>query len=77
FRFDVEQVVVQGGVKPPVPPRLALSWYGNQRYQQPSEDGEQAAPPRMAVPDLRPGDRWRLQVRLKRPHGNANPDGFD
>ncbi|MFX5510376.1 DUF4131 domain-containing protein, partial [Acinetobacter baumannii] len=31
----------------------------------------------MAVPDLRPGDRWRLQVRLKRPHGNANPDGFD
>ncbi|WP_288392782.1 DNA internalization-related competence protein ComEC/Rec2 [uncultured Herbaspirillum sp.] len=77
FRFDVEQVVLQGGVKPPVPPRLALSWYGNQRYQQPTEDGEQAAPAPLAVPDLRPGERWRLQVRLKRPHGNANPDGFD
>lgn len=77
FRFVVEQVVMQGAVKPPVPPRLALSWYGNQRYQTPVEDGEGAAPPRLAVPDLRPGERWRLQVRLKRPHGNVNPDGFD
>lgn len=77
FRFDVEQVVLQGGVKPPIPPRLALSWYGNQRYQAPTEDGEQAAPARLALPDLQPGERWRLQVRLKRPHGNANPDGFD
>ncbi|SMG10473.1 DNA internalization-related competence protein ComEC/Rec2 [Paraburkholderia susongensis] len=24
------------------------------------------------VPRLEPGDRWRLPVRLKRPHGNAN-----
>jgi competence protein ComEC len=23
------------------------------------------------------GDRWQLAVRLKRPHGNANPGGFD
>ena len=77
WRFDVEQVVLQGGVKPPVPPRLALSWYGNQRYQSPAEDGEQAAPARLALPDMRPGERWRLKVRLKRPHGNANPGGFD
>jgi len=26
---------------------------------------------------LRPGERWRLTVRLQRPHGNANPHGFD
>lgn len=26
---------------------------------------------------LRPGERWQLPVRLKRPHGNANPHGFD
>ena len=26
---------------------------------------------------LRPGDRWQLQVRLKRPHGMRNPGGFD
>ncbi|MDH5221273.1 MAG: ComEC family competence protein, partial [Betaproteobacteria bacterium] len=29
------------------------------------------------APPLRPGDRWRLSVRLKRPHGHANPHGFD
>ncbi len=26
---------------------------------------------------IRPGERWRLTVRLQRPHGNANPHGFD
>ncbi len=29
------------------------------------------------APELRAGERWRLQVRLKRPHGFANPGGFD
>lgn len=28
-------------------------------------------------PALRPGQRWQLQVRLKRPHGQMNPGGFD
>jgi competence protein ComEC len=27
--------------------------------------------------DLRVGDSWRLQVRLKRPHGLSNPGSFD
>ncbi|MFZ6767103.1 DNA internalization-related competence protein ComEC/Rec2 [Undibacterium sp. Di26W] len=27
--------------------------------------------------DIQPGERWQLRVRLKRPHGNANPYGFD
>jgi len=44
-----------------VPPTLALSWYRR---------GDE----RFA---LRPGQRWRLAVRLQRPHGNANPYGFD
>lgn len=26
---------------------------------------------------LRPGERWRLKIRLKRPHGYMNPGGFD
>ncbi len=30
--------------------------------------------PRIA---LHPGERWRLRVRLKRPHGFMNPGGFD
>jgi competence protein ComEC len=28
-------------------------------------------------PELRAGELWQLQVRLKRPHGFANPAGFD
>jgi competence protein ComEC len=48
-----------------VPPRIALSWYADRR-------GESGLPD-----NLRPGERWRLTVRLQRPHGNANPGGFD
>jgi competence protein ComEC len=44
-----------------VPPLLALSWYRGE------DTGVQ----------LHPGERWRLTVRLQRPHGNANPHGFD
>lgn len=44
-----------------VPRRIALGWYDSAR----------------AVPALRPGERWILTVRLKRPHGLANPGGFD
>jgi len=29
------------------------------------------------APELRPGQRWQLLVRLKRPRGFANPGGFD
>ncbi|MGQ7958809.1 DNA internalization-related competence protein ComEC/Rec2 [Pseudomonas sp. SP16.1] len=28
-------------------------------------------------PDIRGGERWRLAVNLKRPHGLVNPHGFD
>jgi competence protein ComEC len=48
-----------------VPPRIALSWYSGYRDQ------------RADVPDVQPGERWQLTVRLQRPHGNANPYGFD
>lgn len=45
-----------------IPSRISLMWYEN--------DSE-------APPDLHAGQRWRMAVRLHRPHGNANPDGFD
>ncbi len=48
----------------PVPARIQLSWY-------PPRRGEGV------VPELRAGERWRLTVRLRRPHGFANPHGFD
>ncbi len=44
-----------------VPQRIQLAWYRGKRE----------------VPVLAPGERWRLTVRLKRPHGAANPGGFD
>jgi competence protein ComEC len=63
-RFDL---AVERSLDPRVtlPPKITLSWYANLRGM--------TAP----VADLLPGERWRLTVRLQRPHGNANPGGFD
>lgn len=63
FEFVRETTLTPGAV---VPERIMLSWYQGRR------DGE--AFERLAV---RPGERWRFTVRLKRPHGNANPGLFD
>ncbi|KQV80812.1 competence protein ComEC [Massilia sp. Root351] len=62
FNFAVEQVERRAMR---VPPLVALSWYAGYR-------GEV-----LAIGDVQPGERWRLTVRLQRPHGNANPYGFD
>lgn len=61
-----EAVSETASVPPGFPSRLALSWYGGFR----GEDTQ-------TVPGLLPGERWQLTVRLRRPHGNANPHGFD
>ncbi|MBZ0093537.1 MAG: DNA internalization-related competence protein ComEC/Rec2, partial [Sulfuricellaceae bacterium] len=46
---------------------IRLGWYAGR--------GRHAA--NQEPPDLHAGERWRLSVRLKRPHGNFNPHGFD
>jgi competence protein ComEC len=71
FEFEVEAVVSRDarGVPLAVPRHLALGWYRPGRGGASIDDG--------SVPDIEPGQRWRLTVRLKRPHGSANPDGFD
>lgn len=66
FNFAVERVVTDTGTAVVVPPRLALSWYSAFRQEE-----------MQTVGDIQPGERWQLTVRLHRPHGNANPDGFD
>ena len=53
---------------PVVPSHVWLAWSGNQR-----DDRAVAASPA----PLQAGQRWRLPVRLRRPHGAMNPDGFD
>jgi competence protein ComEC len=61
FAFDVEQAL------PGVPPRISLAWYRGR-----DEEADEST----RVP-VRAGERWRFTVRLKRPHGNVNPHGFD
>ena len=63
FNLALEHATTPDGVAAQVPSRLALSWYAGPQDPQP--------------PALQPGERWQLALRLKRPHGNANPDGFD
>ena len=67
LRFDVEQARLDGQ---PVtlPPSVLLSWYLK-------ADPQGALPPLADGP--RAGDRWQFTVRLKAPHGNVNPHGFD
>jgi len=52
--------------EPGVPRRIVLSWYGG--FAQDEPQGELR---------VRAGERWRFTVRLRRPHGSANPHGFD
>ncbi|MDQ1816991.1 DNA internalization-related competence protein ComEC/Rec2 [Massilia sp. CCM 9210] len=62
FNFKVERVL---DAQVTVPPRVSLAWYAGYR---------EALQP---IGDVQPGERWQLVVRLQRPHGNANPHGFD
>ncbi|AEG93633.1 DNA internalization-related competence protein-like protein [Ramlibacter tataouinensis TTB310] len=72
LRFQVESAHLDGQ---PVrlPPRLLLGWYGGPWPV--AEDRMELQRP--AGAGLRAGDRWRFNVRLKAPHGNQNPHGFD
>lgn len=54
-----------------VPPRISLAWYET-GLRGAREDGTD-----LHIPPLHAGDRWELLARLRRPHGNLNPDGFD
>ena len=64
FNFAVEKVL---GSDIKVPKLVALAWYGG------AHRGAKGA----AVGAVQPGERWALTLRLQRPHGNANQDGFD
>jgi competence protein ComEC len=68
FDFDVEDAV-RAGANPVAfhaPRRVALSWYNGLT----PEEFQEVLP-------VRAGERWRLTARLRRPHGTANPHGFD
>lgn len=68
FELDVEEVLTPDAV---VPQRIVLSWWG--RGISTTTERRDAA----SLPRVHPGERWRLTVRLKRPHGSLNPHGYD
>jgi len=65
FRLEVQTAAVA------LPRDLWLGWYGGRTWGQGTTD--LLEPP----PDVKAGDRWRMTVRLKAPHGHINPHGFD
>ena len=62
FELDVEDVKT---AQADVPEHISLTWY------------QDRTDPEKSPPQVHAGERWQLTVRLKRPHGNANPHGFD
>jgi competence protein ComEC len=79
FNFSVEKVLSLAGkvegdleeIVPAIPGKLALSWYTDYDYSASRTEQKQI------ITEVRPGERWQFTVRLRRPHGNANPQGFD
>ncbi|HSV53443.1 MAG TPA: DNA internalization-related competence protein ComEC/Rec2 [Burkholderiaceae bacterium] len=71
FRFAVEAAQA-GGLPVRLPPQIYLGWYSGTRG-----DGASHQPAQLQPAELHAGERWRLTVRLKAPHGNRNPHGFD
>jgi competence protein ComEC len=65
FAFAVERVLTEGAS---VPSRVSLAWHAP-RSSDESQPGE--------APKVHAGERWTLTLRLRRPHGNVNPHGFD
>lgn len=73
FRLSVESARLEGrDVR--LPAVLALGWYTGSLGT--AADGLLPELQRQPVP-LQAGERWRMAVRLKAPHGNSNPFGFD
>ena len=83
FRLRVESAR-SNGQPVALPPQLLLGWYvgfGAREAKTALAGGDD--PSELALElqrqpqSLRAGERWQMTVRLKAPHGNSNPHGFD
>ena len=82
FWFDVEKVITKEAV---VPHHISLnqysvSQYGGSKHGSKSQKltiDNDATELEAQSDQFKAGERWQLSVRLKRPHGTANPHGFD
>ncbi|HEY4373301.1 MAG TPA: DNA internalization-related competence protein ComEC/Rec2 [Burkholderiales bacterium] len=61
FEFEVDDPTAAR-----VPRHIQVTWYSSY-----------AGAPDRPVPIVHAGERWKLVARLRKPHGNANPHGFD
>jgi competence protein ComEC len=68
IRFEFEPESTDAGL----PQKILLSWYRSPTPEELREDQ-----PSVVSSPIHPGERWRLTVRLRRPHGTFNPNGFD
>lgn len=66
FEFDVEQVLTPSAA---VPRHILLSQY--------VDDFSKTANQKSRLIPFHAGERWRISVKLKRPHSLMNPHGFD
>ncbi|WP_372824772.1 ComEC/Rec2 family competence protein, partial [Polaromonas sp.] len=88
FRFAVESARLNGQAVL-LPAQIFLGWYAGFGFRDlaafsagpDNPDASTHTAPALALqrppPALRAGERWRMTVRLKAPHGNSNPHGFD
>lgn len=72
FRFNVEQVITPDAQ---VPTHIALSHYQGNTWHRPTDQVDDAF--LLRQPQFKAGERWKLTVRLKRPHTTYNPYGYD
>ena len=84
FRFSVVSARLKGEAVR-LPPLIYLGWYsgfGVRPTKAAVPDGD-PEPPEFSLAlqrqpqPLRAGEHWQMTVRLKAPHGNSNPHGFD
>jgi competence protein ComEC len=71
FRLEVESASLAGAAVDLVP-EIYLGWYVNSGF-----GGAPSVATRHPAPEVHAGERWQMNVRLKAPHGNRNPYGFD
>jgi competence protein ComEC len=74
FKLDVEKVLTPNAERHVVPNHLMLSAYKPKKHGKKLQNQADLS---AVFPQFKVGERWRLTVRLKRPHTTYNPHGFD
>lgn len=64
FAFEVDRAIAGKEIIQHFPKRIYLSW--QPAWRNPQE-----------IPEVIPGQRWKLKTKLKRPYGSLNPYTFD